>query len=147
MSVSATFMPVILARKEALGNVETNKTGDKNENLGINFARVSYIQYPIIFQKQFILALFNSWSEVNTIYLTFAKKQGLSIRPIDVGVQKIDGIMLDTYEMVVAFLLMMDKVNWVKIFEKTFLVTNISLKVVFGIFFLNLSNTDVNFLD
>ena len=42
-------------------------------------------------------ALFDSKSEVNIIYLTFAKKLGLFVRPIDIRVQKIDGTTLDIY--------------------------------------------------
>ena len=58
-----------------------------------------------------VLALFDSRSEVNAIYPTFAKALGLPIRPTDVGVQKVDGIMLDTYEMVVAAFSIVDKAN------------------------------------
>ena len=42
---------------------------------------------------------------------------------------------------------MINKTNWIRFFGKTFLVTNISLKVVFGMFFLTLSNADIDFLD
>lgn len=58
-----------------------------------------------------MLALFDLGSEVNIIYLTFAKKLELSIRLINVGVQKVDGITLDTYEMVVTPFLMTNKAN------------------------------------
>ena len=54
--------------------------------------------------------------------------------------------MLDTIEIVIAAFLMTDKANWVRFFEKIFLMANIGLKVVFGIFFLTLSDTDVDFL-
>ena len=53
--------------------------------------------------------------------------------------------MLDTYEMVVAAFLMVNKANQVKFFEETFLVVNVSLKVVFGMLFLILSNADIDF--
>ena len=88
----------------------------------------------------------DSRSEVNAIYPIFTKQLGLSIRPTDVGAKKIDGTTLDTYEIVVAAFLVMDKTNRVKFFEKTFLVANISPKVVLGIFFLTLSGADVEFL-
>ena len=55
--------------------------------------------------------------EVNAIHPTFAKKQSLPIRPIDVGVQKIDDIMLDTYGVVVAAFPVTNKTNPVKFFE------------------------------
>ena len=53
----------------------------------------------------------DSSSEINTIYSIFAKELNLPIRPIDVGVQKFDGITLDIYGMVVAVFLEIDKVN------------------------------------
>ena len=49
--------------------------------------------------------------------------------------------------MVVANFSVTDKANWVRFFEKTFLVTNISLKVVFGMLFLTLSSANIDFLD
>ena len=85
-------------------------------------------------------------SEVNAIHPTFTKQLGLSIRPTDVGVYKIDGTTLDTYRMVVAAFAVEDKANQVRFFEKTFLVANVSPKVVFGMPFLILSGTNVDFL-
>lgn len=49
--------------------------------------------------------------------------------------------------MVVAAFLVTDKVNQVKFFKKTFLMTSISPEVVFGISFLTLSGINVDFLD
>ena len=62
----------------------------------------------------------------------------------DVGVQKIDGTTLDTYEIVVVAFLVMDKANQVRFFEKTFLVANVSPEVVLDMPFLTLSGVDVN---
>ena len=47
--------------------------------------------------------------------------------------------------MVVAAFSMVDKANWVRFFKKTFLVANISPKVVLGMLFLILSDADVDF--
>lgn len=55
--------------------------------------------------------------------------------------------MLDTYEMIVTAFLMMDKTNQVKFFKKTFLIANVSLEVVFEMFFLTISNVNIDFLD
>ena len=93
------------------------------------------------------MALLDLGKKVNAIHLTFAKKLGFPIRPTDVRVQKIDGTILDIYRIIVAAFLVTDKVNRVKFFEKIFLMANISLEVVFGKFFLILSNADVDFLD
>lgn len=93
MLVLATFTLVIAAKEKAFKNAEINKTGengnnyknrDKSENLGTNFAQVLCIQYPITFQEQSILALFDSKSEFNTIHLSFAKELDFSIRLTDV---------------------------------------------------------------
>ena len=94
-----------------------------------------------------ILALYDLGSKVNAIHLTFAQELRLFIKPIDVRAQKIDGIMLDNFEMVVIVFLVIDKLNQARFFEKTFLVANISSKVVFGILFLTLTDADVDFLD
>ena len=93
-----------------------------------------------------MLALFNSSSEVNAIYLTFAQELGLPIRPTDVRVQKIDSITLDTFGIVVTAFLVINKANQVRFFKEIVLVANISPEVVFGIFFLILSSADIDFL-
>ena len=54
--------------------------------------------------------------------------------------------MLNTYGMVVTAFLVTDKANQLRLFEKTFLVANVSPKVVFGILFLTLSGANVDFL-
>ena len=89
--------------------------------------------------------MINSKSEVNAIHPTFAKQLGLSIRPTKIGAQKIDGITLDTYKMVVAAFPVKNKANRVRFFEEIFLVANVSPKVVFGMLFLTLSDADVDF--
>ena len=113
--------------------------------------RVSYIYYPIQFKKDVnktqVQALIDSKIEVNAIHPTFAKGLGLPIRLIEVGAQKIDGTTLDTYGIVVAAFLVTDKANQVRFFEETFLVANVSLKVVFGMLFLTLNSADVDFSD
>ena len=53
--------------------------------------------------------------------------------------------MLDTHRMLVVALSVVDKANRVRFFKKTFLVANISLKVVLGMFFLTLSGADIDF--
>ena len=79
--------------------------------------------------------LLDSGNKVNAIYPTFARELGLPIRQTDVIAQKIDGITLDIFGMVVAAFSVIDKANQVRFFKKTFLVANISPKVVFGCFF------------
>ena len=135
VTVLATSISMTVAREEEVG-----------ENLGVNLTQVPYICYPINFGKIFVLALLDSGNEVNAIYPAFTKELGLSIRPTDVEVQKIDGIMLETYRMIVVAFLVEDKANQVRFFEETFLVANVSLEVVLGMPFLTLSGADIDFL-
>ena len=61
--------------------------------------------------------------------------------------QKIDGNMLDTYGMVVAAFLVQDKASWVRFFEKTFRIANVSPEIVFGVPFLTLNSANIDFLE
>ena len=54
--------------------------------------------------------------------------------------------MLDIFEMVVAAFSVVDKANQVRFFKETFLVANVSPKVVFEMPYLTLSGADVDFL-
>ena len=107
--------------------------------------RVFYTHYPVEIKKNKVQALIDLGSEVNAIHLSFAKQLGLPIRPTDIGAQKIDGTMLDTHEIVVAAFLVVDKANQVRFFEETFSVANVSPKVVLEMFFLTLSDADIDF--
>ena len=92
-----------------------------------------------------ISALFNLRSEVNTIHPSFAQKLRLPIRLRDVGAQKIDGTILNTYGIVVAAFSMTDKAHQVRFFKETFLMANINLKVVFEMLFFTLSEANIDF--
>ena len=138
MAISATSIPVSVARKEAV---------EDNKHLRYNLAQDLYICYSINFMHKSVLVLFESNSEVNAVHLTFTKEPDLSIRLTDIGAQNIDSITLNTYRMVVTFFSVMDKANWVRLFEEIFLVTNVYLEVVLGISFLTLSSANIDFLD
>lgn len=149
VSVFATSMPAIEPREEAVETIEAagkNGEGSKAE-YPENFARVLYIWYLITFRKKsvLILALFNLGNEVNVIYPTFARELGLPIKLIDVRAQKIDSTTLDTSGMIVSAFPLIDKANWVRLFEETFLMANISLEVVFKMLFPTLSGIDIDF--
>ena len=92
-----------------------------------------------------MLVLLDSGIEVNAIHPTLARKLGLPIRPTDVRAQKIDGIMLNIFGMVISAFSVTEKANQVRFFEETFLVANVSPEVVLEMPFLTLSNADVNF--
>ena len=55
--------------------------------------------------------------------------------------------MLGIYKMIVAAFVMTDKANRVRFFKGTFLVANVSLKIVFRMLFLTLNSANNDFLD
>ena len=121
-------------------------TGAREKALEHVFCNYYLVQFQKDISEAQVQALINSGNKVNAIYPTLvAKYLGLPIRPTDIGDQKIDGTTLDTYGMIVAAFLVVDKANRVKFFEKTLLVANVSPEMVFGIFFLTLSDADVDF--
>ena len=117
--------------------------------------QIMCIQYPIAFpgnitQDSSVLnsmsALFNSGSEVNIMYPTFAERLSFVVQTTNVSTQKIDGTTLETYEIVVAAFSVTDQADRVRLFKKTFLVVNVSLDVVFGMLFFTLNSANINFL-
>ena len=54
---------------------------------------------------------------------------------------------MDIYGIVVAAFSMINKANQIRFFEKTFLIADVSLEVVFEISFFTLSDADIDFLD
>lgn len=74
---------------------------------------------------------------------TYTLKLGFVIRKIDIGTQKIDSSIFITYKMVIASLSLQNKFGYIKFFEKTFLLAEISIQVVLEMSFLSLSNADI----
>ena len=105
---------------------------------------VPCIQYLIIFKDQ-TKALLDSKSKVNPMSQAFAHQLGLTIGKTNVGVQKIDSTILETWEMVVSTFSVLDKDSKERFFEKSFLLADIKTKIVFQMLFLTMSNTDVDF--
>lgn len=83
-------------------------------------------------------------SKINVIHPVYAKKIGLLIY---VGAQKIGGSALAIFGIVIAAFLINNKDGKGRFFEKTFLLANISLDVIFGMLFLILNNTNIRFLE
>lgn len=80
----------------------------------VTLERVPCIKYPVQFQKNKtnnVQALINSWSDVNTMHPNYTKKLGLAIQKTDVGAQKIDGMSLETFGMVIAGFQVQDKIG------------------------------------
>ena len=79
-------------RKEMIENAEDSENprtsagaSKDDKNPRINLVQVLYIQYPILFQKKFILALLDLGNKVNAIYPNFAKKLRLLVRLRNIG--------------------------------------------------------------
>ena len=116
--ILATFTPVTKTRIEA---VETGKMvefdgANKNskESEGKypeNLVQVLCIRYLINFGKKSVSVLFDLGSKVDVVYLAFVKELGLPIRLTSVKAQKIDGITLDIYRIVVAAFSIKGKTN------------------------------------
>ena len=73
----------------------------------------------------------------------YASKLGLQVYHINIGAQTIDGSTLETFRMVLASFQIEDKFRRARFFQETFLLANISAKVVLGMLFLTFNNADV----
>ena len=76
----------------------------------------------------------------------YATKLGFHAKKIDNGVWKIVRSHLDTFGIVIVDCSVKDKLRRVQFFQKTFLLTNIGLEVILGIFFLTLSRVNIRFV-
>ena len=90
-------------------------------------------------------SLIDSGSKVNAMHPTYATKLGLCARKIDVNAQKINRSYLDIFGMVIVDCLVKNKLGRIRFFQKTFLLANIGLEMVLGMFFLNLSKGNIWF--
>ena len=75
--------------------------------------------------------------------LAFATRLGLSIHPIGIGAQKINGSALRNYGMAITGFSIQDKSGRAQFFEETFLLADTRMEVVFAMSFLALSNGDI----
>ena len=112
--------------------------------------KVPCICYPIQFRKdkdKDVLALLKSGSKVNAMTPAYAAHLDLKVRMTNIDTQKIDGSSPATYSMVIAIFQVVNKLGRSWFFQETFLLANISMKVVLGMPFLTFSNTDVQFAE
>lgn len=75
--MTVTKKKVVENTKDIKNIKTTTRVGKNSENL--NHAQVLCIQYPIAFEKKFVLAFFNLGSEVNASHIIFTKKLELLI--------------------------------------------------------------------
>ena len=110
--------------------------------------RMPCIHYPVQFQKDkgvIIWALINLGSKVNAMTPTYAKQLGFQVQKTNVGAQKIDSLLLQTFKMIIADFLVEDKLNRAQFFQESFLLAETSMEMILGMFFLTLSNADIHF--
>ena len=79
--------------------------------------------------------------------LAYAKQLGLEVQKTDVGAQKIDNSLLQTFGMVIAGFQVEDKLGRARFFQESFLLAETSMEVVLGMPFLTLSNADIQFAE
>ena len=64
----------------------------------------------------------------------------------NIGAQKINKTILETYEIVVFNFFVLDKNDRERFFEKSFLLAEVKLDVVLEMLFLTMNNADINFI-
>lgn len=78
---------------------------------------------------------------------TYIAKLVLVTQKTNVGAQKIDGLLSAIYGIVLAGSLVQERLGKIQFFVETCLLANISMGVLLRMFFLTLSNTDVQFVE
>lgn len=77
----------------------------------------------------------------------YAAKLGFITKKTDVGVQKIDGLALVIYEMVITSFSVQDKLGKIRFFKKPFCQYTLAQRLVLGMLFLTPSNADLQFAE
>lgn len=108
---------------------------------------VPYIYHLVQFKKNQakVQILLNFSNKVNIITLIYVANLGFKVRLTDVGAYKINGSILKIFEMVLASFQIKEEHEKIWFFQKTFLVTNISMEMILNIFFLIFSNANILF--
>ena len=79
--------------------------------------------------------------------LAYILKLGPQTCHIDVKAQKIDGSIFETFRMIFLSFQVEDKLKKARFFHETFLLTDISVKVVVNILLITFSNTNIRFVE
>ena len=92
-------------------------------------------------------ALIDKCSEVNVMHPTYTTKLGLYARKIDVSAQKINRFYPDIFGIVISDYSVKNRLKRVRFFPETYLLANISLKVVLEMLFLIFGKTKIRFAE
>ena len=87
--------------------------------------QVPCIHYPVQFQKDkgaTIWAFINSGSKINSMTPAYIKQLGLQVQKTDVGAQRIDGTLFQTFRMVIPSFQVEDKFDRAWFFQELFLL-------------------------
>ena len=74
--------------------------------------------------------------------LVYKPQLGLRIQVIDIGTQKINNLSLKTFKMVIASFQVINKLSKARFFQKIFLLGNITMRMVLGMFSLTFNNAN-----
>lgn len=103
------------------------------------------IYYFASFGWLFVEALINSSTKVITLYMSFSKKLSVYISETNMNSQKLYSSRLETYEIIIILFQLNIKDEKFYCFEKTILLIDISIKVLFKIFFTSFHDIIVKF--
>lgn len=112
---------------------------------GSEVQQVLYIHYLAQLGEFSTNVFIDSNSEVNEIQLSFVKKLGLNIQKTIISAHKIDNNRLKIYKIIIVLVYVDDKDRKYCFFEETYLLADISIDIACKMFFLTLSNVEVNF--
>lgn len=124
-------------------------TGANMEDDMLLLERVLCIYYLLCFRKDNsdVKTLLDSGRKVNAMTPAYASKLGLKVRSTNIGAQKINDSILETFEMTLASFCVKNKLGQARFCQEIFLFANTSVKVILEIPFLILSNANISLAD
>lgn len=87
--------------------------------------------------------MINSDNKIKVITHIFIAKLNLINKLISINIQKIDGSIPKTYNIIITEFLIRHKLNKIRLFKKTSLLASIIIKIVLKIFFLAFNNINI----
>lgn len=91
--------------------------------------------------------LTNFGNKINTITPGYTAKLGLKVRPIEIGVQKINDSTFEIFRIVLASFQVKNKLSQARFLQKIFLLVNINGEIVLNMPFLTFNNADIQFAE
>ena len=76
--------------------------------------------------------------------LIYIKKLGLQTQKTNFATSKIDELQIDTFDNIIARLQVLSKLAKAHLLQKNFLLANINIEMVLGLFFLIVNNAYIN---